>query len=256
MGRQLNRRDFLKLLSGSFLGGALAKWFPAMRVAEAASEEGKTPPPWRPFQSMKIVDSREVLGRRKEVIVKETVARPDFRNVVDKRPVDFDLGEVKVVEHVLADGNHLWAIAVPLGKRQMVAYYGVEKPVIAKAERGREVRFESEARLLQIGEKKVSLLTLSVNGRLVQPKKSVGPKSGDPCGGCVDPLWGPWEYQSWVCYSYDLGCMGRCCGGCVVPCLSGNEVACLICVGVWCPICSSSCCKSGGMGCVSCGGAP
>ena len=107
MGRQLNRRDFLKLLSGSFLGGALAKWFPAMRVAEAASEEGKTSPPWHPFQSMKIVDSREVLGRRKEVIVKETVERADFRNVVDKRPVDFDLGEVKVVQHGLADGNHL-----------------------------------------------------------------------------------------------------------------------------------------------------
>jgi len=254
MAPKVSRRDFLKLLSGSFLGGILAKWFPPKHVAEAASGE-KGAQPQHPLQSVKVIDSREVTGALKREMIEKAMKAPDFRNVVGKRPVNLSAEDAKVVQHTLEGGNRLWAVAASLGRRQVAVYYVVDKPLVQKVD-GREIRFESEARLLQAEKEEITLLTLSVNGRLAQPKKSIGPKSGDPCGGCVDIVWGPWEYQSWVCYSYDLGCMGRCCGGCMVPCFSGNESGCLICVGIWCPLCSFSCCRSGGMGCISCGGAP
>ncbi len=244
--KRLTRRDFLKVLGGSFVGGMLSRWLAPLEVH---AEETKEPLlASQPFYHIDIVSSRELIDEKKQMLEK-VVRHFDFRNVLGRRPLPADFQAAKVVEHTLKTGEFLYAVGIPIGSEQAIWFYQVTKPLV-----GKKGRFESAAYLLRVRDRVADVEAVSINQRLVQPDKQM--KSGDPCGGCVDIVWGPWEYQSWVCYSYDLVCMGRCCGGCMVPCFSGNYVGCVICVGIWCPLCSFSCCQRGGMGCVSCGGAP
>ncbi len=152
--------------------------------------------------------------------------------------------------------------------KDFVVYYEMAEPV---------GHFRTMAEIYRINEKTVDLVAASVNGkpprfggrasgRALQGNGSdkISPQPNISCGGCVDLLNGPWEYESAYCMSFDTGCLANCASQCAIAagaCAGCYEThdwkICSSCVGAayQCAHCGAYpnlCCNHWASGCTAC----
>lgn len=237
---KFSRREFLKLLSSLGLAtafGKLLRFFPEAEFALAKSDTRN------PLDEISIHKSREVEGEEKKRLLDQAVGSVDGSNVFKGDKSKLNLENAKAVIHTLSDGNLLTAVAVPLADANtIVVYYTFAEPLIVDEPNGGRLSSQAGIYMLNADDQKITLKSLSINGAMINlDTPSMGGRD-DPCGGCVSPIYGPWNYYSQNCGSYDGACLVRCCASCVVACASGATPSCLVCIFVWCPVCAMTCC--------------
>jgi len=216
-----------------------------------------------PLQGITIKHSEEVKGKAKDRLVMDILKSPDVRNVFQGSPVKFSTSKAIVMVHTLDTGNTLISVGIPTEKGGLI-YYELAEPLVEQ-----EKRYKSQAMLLAFQGETVKLISTSVNGRLV----SLSPSSrqahavfsgSPPCGGCQNPVSGPWEYELATCTSWNSGCLIGCgigCGVCAIECIecavTANPWACAKCIGcaLGCGYCVILCCQHWESTYVDCGNA-
>jgi hypothetical protein len=212
-----------------------------------------------PLQGITIEHSRELEGREKDLVVRRVLQAPDVRNVLKDSSMKFDPAKAMAVMHTLDTGNTLLAVVIPAEKWGLI-YYELAKPLVERDPEGRGYKsiYKSQAMLLAIEGETVKLVATSVNGR--PPRKAgIASLGSPPCGGCVS-IFGPWEYESGYCISWNAGCLIGCglsCARCGPPCYrcisSGQSCGdCIVCA-LTCAACPFICCERWGSTCVTCG---
>ena len=205
------------------------------------------PKPGHPLQEITIWHSEELTGKLKDQNVIDILTSPDVRNVFPESPMRVESVKAKVVVHTLDTGNTLLAVAISTSKGVLI-YYELAEPLVKL---GR--RYKSQAMLYTIEGKTVELVSTSVNGRLVS--LSLSPQKGgvvltSACGGCIDPLNGPWEEDCVHCVALDVNDMFECRAGCI---FCGSNIPCwFFCAAVWCPFCYLNNCLEWEWACCAC----
>ena len=239
------RRGFLKRAT-LFVAGLF--FFPQFGVPDRPDQARRRPR--HPFEGIRIKSSRELKGAEKARAVRQALRSRDVRNVVEETGVALDAAQAIAVRHELEGGNTLLAVAVAT-QREALIYHELAETLV-----DRGARFKSQAMVLAVEEETARLLSVSVNGRPPQAGdgQAVGMETtSDPCGGCVDPIWGPWQYESVDCTSTNWQCVIERCGACSIPCSAGLTPPCITCLLAWCPywVCCG-CCNAWETVCIWC----
>lgn len=280
------RRRLLKGIGGLVgvlvLLGISPQWAPT---------KAKTRRSWHLLQSIAVRETNELTGAEKDLILQKAMQATDVTSVLQEFNGKLSLGDAVVVRHTLdirpsdesirllgeknstrADaGVHLLTVVIPQNGAESegaLIYREVDKPLAKRGKRGDAWRYKSEAMAIVRKGEVAELVAASVNGRLIYPKAPF--QQGEPgleqnCGGCVDPLWGPWEYDSANCTSWNWNCLIGCgtgCGVCGIQCAeclaTGNPWACGKCIAcaLACGWCADRCCQHWQPTCTYCGTPP
>jgi hypothetical protein len=247
------RRGFLTLVFKAgvlFAVSSLATWLisPALlRGQDEASGQGRTGKSHPVFARVKAKSSKELKGEAKRAAVNIARNSEDVKNVLrrvnGRMPAEDD--EFLAFDHIVdVDGREYELLAVGFPARgerdSIVALYQFSEPV----ERLLSGAFTYVVQRRD-GGSILRLAAISVNG--ADATDSLRASEGSHCGGCVDPWWGPWDYEYPVCLWWDWYCVADCVLGCsrrsfpynVICALAAFSICMLACCGEWGHICAS-----------------
>lgn len=208
----------LLIKRGLAYSAAVASWLylgwsaPLNKVQAASAESGRQGKPSNWLMDLKVRRTQELNGLGIENAKNRLWTSPDTESLADlikREGVDFSHSDYKAAIHTLEDGNLLLAAAAAVDGYTIVHYSFVSP----------RANFRSGTFLFSHDETSAKLLGSAINGH---PTKKLGNRnesaatSTDPCGGCVDMLYGPWAFASSQCGSYNWSCLGPCCTACLV----------------------------------------
>lgn len=131
-----------------------------------------------------------------------------------------------MIIHTLSDKNSLTALGIPcIDNKTFFVWYIFAEPILEDKINGGRLRTQAGIYSFREDDQMVLLRSLSVNGSLV-PHNGSSTILSDPCGGCVSPVYGPWNYYSTYCDHYNGGCLVNCCRSCAAVCMFGPTAAC------------------------------
>jgi predicted DCC family thiol-disulfide oxidoreductase YuxK len=231
------RRRFLKY-GGGIIGLALLPFGRQVLPTDLMEHQGRVGSDWRSHLVVK--KSQELTGEKLEQARARFNNAPDVNEIIGEHNAAAETEEHKAVMHTLEDNNTLLAIGATLGN-QAVLYYALAEPV---------ANVRTAAYLYELDGERVRLVSFSINGKAATLQEQ---PAMDICGGCVDPVNGPFHHGCTVCSGSDWGCAAERCAACMIPCAAGITAPCIVCLVVWCPYwVFFGCCTSWDPSCCGC----
>ncbi len=234
-GAGVTRRGFLGKVAaaGAVLGILLSGKLAVSTAVQASSRVpggASVEPPWWAVPS---VQQAEVYGAAQQQLRERALDFAVPQAVLGARGGSPASAEERAVEHVLADGRRLRAVAVALGAEEVLAYYEDD------AERRAALRWRI---VEQGGKPDVRLLAASAGALPGRKQAQVGVMQAD----CSEP----WVPCGCCCGSFDWAALFTCCFPCAISCLR-DWLTCLVCLVTVCPVCIYTACP-GGWTCTCC----
>lgn len=262
MRNMYKKADLKRAVLTSLLIVIIALATPAVTLLSMAMaqpiEDRELPEVVHPFLKAKFIESRQLKAKDRDDAVRRALNSEDVRNVVEISRMRFDGREALAVLHMLKVDDELitlLAVGIPRNDAALI-YYELSKPIDG---------LKTQAMILMpVGEDEVRVIASSINRRIprLMPRNKgslsadggIIASSNKECGGCVNIITGPWEYDCSNCVSWNLQCLIPCCGSCWTCIFAGPSVflCFIICAGIWCPICLIVCCTTWVKACCPC----